>query len=232
MPTVGNVDTADVTVVAEPEGLVAGDNAICGGIGFNDDLTIPATVNCPYYADTVDGTAEYEFFLNLRSAGGAELTEFEIDILSNGAEIPGGPHFSGTPSINSLFQSFVFRADSGDGPLILVPTPAVFELKATWSTADTVTLGTTAAAGLDCVSSPPFTPAPGVTGSVSIFCRTYNTGTFQFTSTVTSGTIDYEFLYLGVPEPLLSVSSAATSLNFDFTAVGTEGTPLTGQGTS
>ena len=229
----GNAATANLVRVDQPDGLVTGDNDICGATGTTQNL-LTADVSCPYYADNAAGAPEYNFFLQIDAGANTALGAFHINILSNGVEIPGGPNFPGSMFTNSLFQNLVFRADSADGPVIQYVSPAVFELKATWRTVGPqVTLALTAATNLDCVASPAFTSTAVGSNTVSIFCRTYAAGTFMFTSNVggTGGTIDYEFLYLGVREPLLSLSSAAASLRFDFTAVGTEGTPLTGQAT-
>ena len=190
---------------------------------------------CPTYGNENVGTPEYSFFITADAPNAdTALSPFQIHVLNDIEEIPGGPDFGGNPGINSLYLILTFRADTSDGPIILYPTPAMLELKATWTgTAAmeqvTISFGTDPGAG--CVASQAFACPDGQECVVSVFCPTFFSADYAFDSSVTgSGLITYEFSYNGVPVPELSITSAAATVDFAFAVPASADLPITQNG--
>ena len=192
---------------------------------------------CPIYGDENKGVAEYRFYLAVKrpNQSTSPLSSFDINLLSNGVEIPGGPVYTGTQD-SAFFQTFLIRSDSSDGPIILLDDSPPFVLKVTFeATGDFVALAATPPAGGFCDTSNTFTGTTGMTYNVIISCRDYVAGDYQFnvgTPGAISGAV-YDFFYDGVLQTALSGTGDIPSTggrSFRFTAPATRGDALTMNG--
>ena len=228
LTTVGDLPL-DITRIAR---VVCDDEA--NGMMFPDVRFV-----CPTFGDDEIGSAEYRFYLAVKAtaAATAALADFHLDISSNGVVIPGGPVYIGGQD-SAFLKTFLFRADSGDGPVILYDDDPPFLLKVTFEAPNPATDVVTTIAGAtpaaaNCDSSNDFRGTAGMTYNVIISCRDYVAGDYTFTvdtdTTAITGAV-YEFFYDGVLQTALSgtgdIPLAAGTQTFTFTAPATRGDAL------
>ena len=226
-------DTYQITPLEEPLSIT-GVSGPCGTVP-NVALTSDMPFSCAYYADNVAGAFEYRFFFSATSngmTGNEQLDAFDVDIASNGVVIPGGPEVPPMSGRTALFTTFLIRADSGDGPVIVTEEtpPVVIEITFTAAAGATVMLADASVAAAVCAKSNDIgTLAAPLTATVILSCREYFAGSHEFTFTAAATDVTYTTYYLGSVVPALSgtVANVGTSIHILFSTPVTPGDALT-----
>ena len=236
MPISGTNDLYEITPLAQPTALDGSTVNTCGDTDVA--IALPAgPAKCEFYANDNAGAPEYRFYFTAKGdeTTSATLEPFRLNVLSNGIVIPGGPVvIPQHPTDNFLAKTFLIRADSGDGPIIMYEDNPPFVLKITYTAGDAMTLTTpTVAPGGFCDSLGSLGDAAAAR-TVMTSCRDYAAGDYDFQVAFATGPIGavFEFFYDGVLQPDLSgtTTSVVMTRNIRFAAPATRGDPLTMNG--